>query len=148
MCKDVWYDMDILYMHSTGITGFRFSRISTLVSIVAASIYILTNSGQVFPLPYNLTSFCAHLVLLCVFFSNKNLEILFYFMCVGVLRAWMSMYPMCTWYPHRPEHSIRFPETGQLWPAMWVMKFKPKSCGRAASAPYYWAISLVYLFSG
>lgn len=71
MCKDVWYDMDILYIHRTGITGFRFSRISTLVSIVAASIYILTNSGQVFSLPYSLTSVCAHLFLVCVFFQIK-----------------------------------------------------------------------------
>lgn len=72
MCKDVWYDMDILYIHRTGIAGFRFSRISILVSIVAASIYILTNSGQVFSFLYSLTSVCAHFFfLVCVFFQIK-----------------------------------------------------------------------------
>ena len=56
---------------------------------------------------------------------------------------YMSMHHACA-VPSEAREGIRFPwvwSYRELWAAMWVLRIKPGSSGRAASALNHWVIS-------
>ena len=59
------------------------------------------------------------------FFFFPWKKILLYYLLFygyGCLPAWIYVHCICTWYPQKPEESIRSPGTGYKWwwVAMWV----------------------------
>ena len=78
----------------------------------------------------------------CFFFS---FHFSFYFMCMGVLPACVSVYHVhIVSIEARRGHLILWSWSSRLlWAAMWVLGIKPQSSGRAASSLSCWAISPV-----
>lgn len=70
-------------------------------------------------------------------------------MCIGVLSAYMSVNHLLAWCPRRPEESTGSPVTRvSVVCIMWMLRIKPMSSGRAASALSCWNYSLtLYLRS-
>lgn len=69
-------------------------------------------------------------------FLPKLLLFYNYFMCTIVLPTYISMHCVHVWSLQRAKEGIPFPglELSRTVPVMWLLKIKPESTGRTASA--------------
>lgn len=71
------------------------------------------------------------------------LNMYFYFMCISILLACMSIHHVCPWCLWKPEETSESMNgnCGQLWITVWMLGTEPRSSIRAASTFSCWAIA-------